>query len=235
VNARSLEKISPAAGRFARAAARTVRTLGGYREAHEVIAGTRAVTEATPRVYFALLRQLARGSTTVLDVGTGLMDSLTLVPCRVKVGVDAHRPYLEHRRVRDAVPVHANALEIGSIFVPGAVDLVTMFDVLEHFERADGLELLRQAERVAARRVVLITPRGSFPQEGYDAFGLGGEDYQQHRSAWEVADLTACGYRVVVVKGFHDARNESFVRAFGAGARPVDALVAWKDVTRRRA
>jgi hypothetical protein len=114
--------------------------------------------------------------------------------------------------------------------VKDAVDVVTMVDSLEHLSDDTARAVLRQAEEVAARRVVVVTPRGEFPQEGYDAFGMGGQECQRHRSTWDVGDLTGLGYRVVVLKGYHDARNTSFVEAFGEDGAPIDALVAWKDV-----
>lgn len=177
-----------------------------------------------------LLRQLSRDCRSVLDVGTGLMHSLERSPVPVKIGLDAHRPYLANRRVRDAVPVNAPASALSELFVPDAVDLVTAIDVIEHFELDAADELLRQAESVAARRVALFTPRGHFPQEGHDAFGLGGEELQRHRSTWEPEHLRARDYAVVVLRGFHGPWNASFVETFGADAEPRDALVAWKDV-----
>jgi hypothetical protein len=182
-----------------------------------------------PDAFRPLVRALSDDCDSVLDVGTGLMSSLELVRCKVRLGLDAHRPYLEQRRDRRAVPVNASALDLERLFVPGAVDLVTLIDVVEHFTPEDARAVLAQAETVAGRRVLLFTPRGEFPQEGFDAFGLGGEEYQRHRSTWEPHDLAALGYRVAVLTGFHNDSNASFVEAFGAGAPPVDALLAWKD------
>ena len=218
--------------RVAKDGVRTYRYLRGLRAA---LAATRPggpqVVEVGPRAYTALVRRLAADCRSVLDVGTGLMDSLAGSPCEVKIGLDAHRPYLEHRRVTDAVPVHADALSLGKLFVPGAVDLVTMMDVIEHFPKDDALELLRQAETVAGRRTLVATPRGAFPQENHDQYGLGGEELQQHRSSWEVEDLTGLDYRVAIVKALHGPENVSFVRSFGADAPPVDGLVAWKNLS----
>jgi hypothetical protein len=184
---------------------------------------------AHPDAFRPLIRALARDCDSVLDIGTGLMQSLELVPCRVKLGLDAHRPYLERRERHDAVPVNASALDVERLFVPGAVDLVTLIDVVEHFSPDDAREVLRQAASVARRRVILFTPRGDFPQDGFDAFGLGGEELQRHRSAWEPEDLMALGFRVGVLRGYHNDGNESFVEAFGSGAPPKDALLAWKE------
>ena len=211
---------------------RTYRRLRGRRLARAAVTSGDAVVELGPAAYQALLRRLASDCDSVLDVGTGLMHSLRDSPCRTRIGLDAHRPYLEHRLVRDAVPIHADALRISELFVPGAVDLVTMLDVIEHFADDRARELLAQAESVARRRVVLATPRGRFPQEGHDSFGLGGEELQRHRSTWDVEQLTALGYRVAILRGLHTRQNVSFVQAFGADAPPVDGLLAWKDRSR---
>jgi hypothetical protein len=182
------------------------------------------------RAYERALTLLTADCRSVLDVGTGTMRSLQNVKAPVKIGLDAHRPYLLRRVVKDAVPIHASAVELDSLFVPDAVDAITLMDVIEHFERDDAHGLLKQAESVAARRVLLLTPRGEFPQEDFDHPGLGGEELQRHRSTWDVPELSALGYNVVVLAGFHDDANPAFVAAFGAGAPPVDALLAWKDL-----
>jgi hypothetical protein len=210
---------------------RTVGFVRGRAQATHVLQSGAGGFRLHPDAFRPLVRGLARDCHSVLDVGTGLMRSLDLVDCQVKLGMDVHRPYLEHRAVRDAVPVNASALELERIFVPGAVDLVTLIDVIEHFAPEDARAVLAQAERTAARRVVLFTPRGEFPQDDFDAFGLGGEEFQRHRSTWEPETLAALGYRVAVLAGFHNATNASFVEAFGADARPVDALLAWKERT----
>lgn len=179
-------------------------------------------------IYGPLVHRLSKDCDSVLDVGTGLMRSLKQSPCAVKIGLDAYRPYLERRKDPDAVPINASALEVERLFLPRSLHLVTLIDVLEHFAPDDAGEVLRQAEAVASRRVVIFTPRGLFPQEG-DALGMGGEEFQRHRSTWEPEDLTARGYRVAILSRFHDARNASFVEAFGPEAPPKDGLLAWKD------
>jgi hypothetical protein len=165
----------------------------------------------------------------VLDVGTGLMRSLVDLPCPVRIGLDAHRPYLDQRTDPDAVPIHASALDLERLFPAGAVDLVQLIDVIEHFELEAADAVLRQARSVAARRVVLFTPRGSFPQDDFDATGLGGEELQRHRSTWEPEDLLARGFRVIVMRDFHGPWNLAFVDAFGAQAPLVDALLAFSE------
>lgn len=195
------------------------------------IAGSESRCATAPRFALGpLLRRLYSGSGSVLDAGTGIMNSLRGVPVPVRIGLDAHRPYLENRVDSGAVPINAAASELERLFVPNAVDLVTAMDVIEHFDRDAAIEFLRQAEQIAARRVVLFTPRGHFPQTELDIFGLGGEELQRHRSEWEPTDLLQLGYRVVVLDGYHGPWNSSFVETFGADAPPTDALLAWKTI-----
>ena len=165
----------------------TVETIEGRPAAYSALRRARRSGRAeAPRAALRpLLRRLAVDCESVLDIGTGLMQSLVDVPCPVRIGLDAHRPYLERRRDPGAVPINASALELERLFVRGAVDLVQMIDVIEHLEPRDADALLEQALAVAARRVVLFTPRGEFPQADFDATGLGGEELQRHRSSWE--------------------------------------------------
>jgi hypothetical protein len=185
-------------------------------------------TTARPTAFRPLLLRLLHGSKTLLDVGCGPMTFLRELPVQTRVGVDAHRPYLEHADRDGIVPVNLDARELRSVFVDRSFDAVTLIDVIEHFEEADALEVLRQIESIARRVCILFTPRGEFPQEAFDAYGLGGEQYQQHRSVWDERSLGAHGYRCVVLMGFHGPWNESFVEAFGPDAEPRDALLAWK-------
>jgi hypothetical protein len=179
-----------------------------------------------------LLDALRSDCRSVLDIGTGQMQSLAGVSCPVRIGLDAHRPYLEHREVPDAVPLNASALDMDRLFVPGAVDVVQLMDVIEHFDVADADRVLEQAVRVARKRVLLFTPRGEFPQEDFDHSGLGGEELQRHRSVWEPEDLEARGFKVIVMRDFHGPWNAAFVAGFGADAPLVDALLAFSEPAR---
>jgi SAM-dependent methyltransferase len=177
------------------------------------------------------LRSLTGRSRSVLDVGCGTMERLSAVPAQIRVGVDAHRPYLTHRVADDlAVPVNYDARRMMEIFLPASFDLVMLIDVIEHFQKDEALEILDAVERIARSRVIVFTPRGEFPQAGFDAYGLGGEEFQEHRSSWEPADFEARGYSTVVFPGLHQpSTNVSHERAFGASGASTDAILAWRD------
>ena len=104
------------ARRFGKRVVRGARIArGSWAASLAVRPGPRRVFELAPNVYPALLWRLSLGSRSVLDIGTGQMDSLRRVACRVKIGVDAHRPYLENRHIRDVVPLNADARRSRSV------------------------------------------------------------------------------------------------------------------------
>lgn len=178
-----------------------------------------------------LLEQL-KFCETILDVGSGTGVLLERLEASVVVGLDIHRPYLLHRQYTSPhiIPVHADAGHIDQLFLPGTFSAVTFIDSIEHFSMEVGKKLLAMAERIAANRVVVFTPRGFFPQEGQDHFHLQGEYYQKHWSGWEPEDFLELGYAVTVLKGYHHAENPSFREAFGENHAPLDALLACKTV-----
>ena len=156
--------------------------------------------------YRAWLRQVTAelaSCDSVLDVGCGRSSPLAHVPGRFRsVGVDAHPPALAESRARrlhdDFIEQDARRLDLPD----ASYDAVVMFDLLEHLEHGDALVLLHRAERIARRVVILTTPNGFVPQEGY-----GGNDLQRHRSGWTVADLEREGYRVHGQNGLKPLRG----------------------------
>jgi hypothetical protein len=119
-------------------------------------------------------------------------------------------------------------------------DLVVLGDVIEHFEKADGLALLR-ALLARNRNVLVVTPFFYFGQE------VEGNPYQRHRSHWTIDDFrpwvfdydVAGGAVVVVLLAGRDAVEPRsadvrasrvaygvpFLRRRGAAARVVKSLV----------
>ena len=180
--------------------------------------------------FLGTINDLLQDSHTVLDVGCGVGATLTRFCCPIKIGIDVHRPYLENTKSGEPfIKLNFSAEHLSELFLPNSIDSVTLIDVIEHFEKEVAVNVLSQVEEIAAKRVIIFTPRGFFNQIEVDHYGLGGESYQRHRSGWEVEDFQKLGYNVVIFSKFHDQTNSAFVDAYGKDAEPIDALLAWKD------
>ncbi len=144
---------------------------------------------------------------TLLDVGCGEHSPLASIAQKMKysVGVDAYAPALEASRRAQVHSDHflMNALEIAERFAPDSFDCVAATDLIEHLEKDEGLQLLQAMETVARRKVVIFTPNGFLPQGSYD-----GNDFQIHRSGWDVEEMRQLGYRVIGVNGWKPLRGE---------------------------
>jgi len=170
-------------------------------------------------------------SDSLLDIGAGVCRLSGEFQVPIVLALDAHRPYLLNRmnRAPHIIPIHVDATQLDTVLLPKSVSSVLLSDVVEHFTKKDALTVIRQAEEVAVKRVVIFTPRGYFPQDGYDYYNMQGEKYQQHRSGWEPEEFEAMGYDVVVMKGLHGPENISFVKAFGENHPRTDAIIAYKE------
>lgn len=184
------------------------------------------------KAFLVTINELLSDSRSVLDIGCGVGETIKDFCCPVKIGVDAHRPYLEHAKSKygdEFTQLNFRAERLNELFLPKSLDSVTLIDVIEHFEKGVAWDVLRQAEVIAAKNVIVFTPRGFFKQLEVDHYDLGGETFQRHRSGWEVEDFQKRGYNVVIFRKFHDQRNKAFQDVYGKDAEPIDALLAWKD------
>lgn len=138
----------------------------------------------------------------VLDVGCGLSMKSQYMEATVRVGVDIHRPYLEQARKQSTIGdsfvlISADVNDFDQLFLDKSFDVVMCFDVIEHLKDYDGRTLIAECERIARKAVCIETPNGYIPQDT-DITGLGGDEYQTHRSAWYPADFKQRGYTVRV-------------------------------------
>lgn len=72
-------------------------------------------------------------------------------------------------------------------------DLIIMTDVIEHFEKDDGIIFLEKLKLKCLKGVIISTP-GIWIEQG-DAYG---NSYERHRSLWTPADFTALGFGIVM-------------------------------------
>ena len=136
----------------------------------------------------------------VLDIGVGFGKWGFLA--REYTDINAHHYKREDWRVRiegvEAFPeystptyhyiydkVHYGDLRIVLPELP-EFDLVIVGDVIEHFDKEVGLELLQQLRR-KSRHILLSSPTVFFTQELFD------NEFERHRSLWTVDDFA--GFR----------------------------------------
>lgn len=155
------------------------------------------------RAVLATTSQALSGCQSVLDVGCGTGSILEALPrLSHSVGLDAHVPALRASRERSVHDEYVEAHATEMPFADNSFDAVIMFDLIEHLVPSAGGAALREAERVARLRVVVFTPNGFVPQDGYD-----GNPLQVHRSGWSTADFEERGYVVSGMKGLRFLRG----------------------------
>ena len=132
-------------------------------------------------------------------------------------GVDIYRPALTHARDTLARGCVVQA-DIRSLpYRTGSYDVCVALDVIEHFSADDAQIVVGELERVASRRVCLMTPSGFVEQLPTDD-----EPWQEHKSGFQAADLERWGYRVQGVGGLRFLRRGYAQVKYG----PVGAAVA---------
>lgn len=154
-----------------------------------------------------LLSENLRGCDSLLDVGCGSASPIKdlTVSIRRKAGVDIFEPSIEKSR---AAGIHdeyhrINVLEILGHFGQKSFDAVIANDLIEHLTKEDGLELMRQMEAVARKKVMIFTPNGFLTQGEFD-----NNPFQVHHSGWDPQEMREFGYEVIGAGGLKPLRGE---------------------------
>lgn len=132
---------------------------------------------------------------TVLDIGPGIRPMGWYKPKR-HICFEPHGPYADALEAAGYEVWRVTALEAlkalrrrhGTYHAA-----IYMLDVIEHMDRDVGEEVLLMALALSPIQVVVATPVGYLPQEG-DAWDMGGDHWQKHRSGWMPADFP--GWRI---------------------------------------
>ena len=105
------------------------------------------------------------------------------------IGVDIWPPYLEEARGRYDELVRADIRDY--VKQMGFVDVALMMDVIEHFEKEEGLRLLGELRRRAGH-IFVSTPLFPYPQGP-----LEGNPYEEHKSYWSREEMESLGFRTI--------------------------------------
>jgi hypothetical protein len=142
----------------------------------------------------------------VVDMGCGDYSPLAYSDSggRYFIGIDLSVEYIRKSKRRQ---IHSDYVK-SHICTPSvrdrSVDTVLALDVIEHLPKADGYKLIQEMERLARRKVVIVTPNGFSPKAELED----GNPLQSHRSGWVLEDFVNLGYDVTGVFGLRCLRAE---------------------------
>lgn len=156
--------------------------------------------------YFNQLKNNLKDCKTILDVGCGSNSPLQEIPKHFSsVGVDIFGPSIEEskrKKIHDTYK-KINILKIDTIFKEKSFDAVICLDVIEHFTKKEALQLIKKMEKIAKKKVILLTPNGFYHQDMHEH-----NPYQVHKSGWFTKDLQKLQYSVYGLRGYKKIRGE---------------------------
>ncbi|MCU7842297.1 MAG: class I SAM-dependent methyltransferase [Candidatus Thiodiazotropha sp. (ex Monitilora ramsayi)] len=157
--------------------------------------------------FFTELDEIIGHPKSLLDIGCGVNTPLSNLSIRPDylVGVDGYQPSIDESRSKGLHDDYVNTdlLEIDSAFESNTFEAVVALDVIEHFDKPDGMALLNKMESIASHKVVIFTPNGFQPQNEHS-----GNKLQRHLSGWEVEEMHQLGYQVIGVNGWKPLLGE---------------------------
>jgi len=152
---------------------------------------------------FCLQREL-KDCQSVLDLGCGPGSPLQYCKnIKYSVGVEAFESYLEESKKKK---IHVRYLDkrIEELdFSENSFDAVIMIEVLEHLPQKVGLEILRNVEKWAKKKVVVSSPNGFISQKELD-----NNPYQRHLSGWDHKKMKKMEFRIKGLAGLKFLRQE---------------------------
>lgn len=143
---------------------------------------------------------------TLLDIGCGDNSPVQFLSSDIhKVGVDIFQPSIDVSKKKNihSEYVKLNVLEVADYFDESSFDCAVASDLIEHLEKKDGYELIRQMERVAKKRIIIFTPNGFLKQGEYNQ-----NPWQVHHSGWTPEEMEEMGFRVYGINGLKSLRGE---------------------------
>jgi len=154
--------------------------------------------------FVLMLQKELKDCDSVLDVGCGSASALRFISGKQTYGVDGHAPSIAISKKHGIHNKYGimDVRELDKKFKNNQFDAVMAIDVIEHLTPKEGYELLKQMEKIAAKKVIIVTPNGFVPQSGHD------NQLQEHISGWDAADFTKRGYKVKGLYGLKMFRGE---------------------------
>ena len=140
----------------------------------------------------------------VIDLGCGSNSPIKIVkklfPHKFySLGIDIHQPSLiesKKQKIHDRY-YQMDVMDIGKHFGNKSFDCVLASDLSEHLKKSDGLKLIKLMEKIAAKKIIILTPNGFLAQK--NAYG---NPWQTHRSGYQIKEMQNLGFEVFGINGW---------------------------------
>ena len=121
--------------------------------------------------------------------------------------IEPHWEYVKILSDRGYPIIQAEALTVLPLL--RNFEVILFIDVIEHMTKHDGLLCLNFAKSIATKQVVVFTPLGFMEQEvgedGLDAWGMHGGDWQTHKSGWTPDEFQ--GWDISIGRNYHGSHS----------------------------
>ncbi len=145
---------------------------------------------------FWFFENLTADCETILDIGCGRNSPLKILKNKKTIGVDGFVPYIIQSK-NNSIHKEYILCDVRYLcFKEKSVDCAIAFELIEHLTREEGIELIRNMENMAKKKIILSTPNGWLEQDEFD-----GNKMQHHKSSWITGDFKKSGYAVFGING----------------------------------
>jgi len=145
----------------------------------------------------------------ILDIGCGEGNILNQIKSPMKIGIDIFRPILEKNKYKKNIVFINYDLKkrLGKLFLSNFFDCTFGFDIIEHFDKKDAINLIKDCEEITSKFILFFIPVGNHPQTKDDR-GYGNDYYQTHRSTWYPKEMIDLDYEVDFYPNWHNQKGK---------------------------
>jgi len=166
--------------------------------------------------YIGNLKLLINDYVTILDVGSGkgnvISQLKTLKNSIVATDIDpkVFKDNPNFNGIETRVMSYKELVNIGH----KSFDVVMATDFIEHINKEEGYEFLKNAQRIAIHKVVIFTTLGYINYPNHENI------YLEHKCGWIPDEFNNMGYEEIIFPFFHK----------GSGSPKGGALLVWKNL-----
>jgi ubiquinone/menaquinone biosynthesis C-methylase UbiE len=147
-------------------------------------------------------------NTLILGCGQGRHE-LELKGLKRIIGIDCCEQKLKEAETK-GIETYLGDIRIISKEIDNDVETVTLFDIIEHFNKKEALELLVNAERIASKQVICFVPIQDKLDKDIETLQklqenciIENKDAGYHLSIWTEQEFKDLGYKTFYSPNFH--------------------------------